>query len=100
MGQRRIKLPCNKDRNRLEAKQTESIDAWRSPLSLSRCRNCPAILGPVRLAVNLSSEEKGVQREERTARRLRPAPLEDLPPSGKEFPFDIQQEGAYAPVVI
>src|SRR5260370_4968108 len=57
MEQRRIKLTCNKDRNRLEAKQTASIDAWRSPLSLSRCTICPAILGPVRLAVNLSSEE-------------------------------------------
>jgi hypothetical protein len=29
----------------------------------------------------------------------RPATLEDLAPSGKEVPVDIQQEGAYAPVV-
>src|ERR1700719_1832844 len=40
----------------------------RMALSLvfGRCTICPAILGPVRLAVNLSSEEDGVQREERT----------------------------------
>ena len=99
MGQRRIKLPHNKDRNRLEAKQTASIDAWRSPLSLSRYRICPAILGPVRLAVNLSSEEGGVQREERTAKLPCPGTLADLTRSGKEVPVDIQQEGAYAPVV-
>jgi hypothetical protein len=83
MGQTRIKLPCNKDRNWLEAKQNASIDAWRSPLSLSRCRICPAILGPVRLAVNLSSEEDGVQREERTAKLPCPGTLADLTRSEK-----------------
>src|SRR6266481_1898873 len=99
MGQRRIRLPRNKDRNRLEAKQTASIDAWRSPLSLSRFTICPAILGPVRLAVNLSSEEDGVQLEERLRSCPASGTLAGLTGSGKDVPVDIQQEGAYAPVV-
>src|SRR6266478_9350026 len=38
------------------------------PCLCSRCTICPAILGPGRLAVNLSSEEDGVQREKSTAK--------------------------------